>query len=137
MTRMKSASVVASAVALVVAIAVVRQLPAQTAQTPPAAGRVSEAAHVQALLKQHNVPGVSIAVIKDFKIVATYAYGVADAATGAPVTADTLFHAASISKPVAAMPSLKALQNGLLTLDQPVNTVLRTWKLPPSTLIRH
>ena len=61
-------------------------------------------------MKQFNVPGVSIAVTNDFKIVATYAYGVADVETGAPVTPETMFQAASISKPVAAMVSLKAVQ---------------------------
>jgi len=95
-----------------------------------AAGSVSDAAVVQALMKQFNVPGVSIAIIKDFKVAATYTYGVADAETGAPVTADTMFQAASISKPVAAMVSLKAVQNGRFSLDQDVNTILKSWKLP-------
>ena len=81
-------------------------------------------------MKQFNVPGVSIAVIKDFKIVATYAYGVADVETGAPVTTETMFQAASISKPVAAMVSLKAVQDGRFSLDQDVNTILKSWKLP-------
>ena len=65
-------------------------------------------AAVQELLKQFNVPGVSIAVIKDFKIDWAQGYGVADVETGAPVTPDTMFQAASISKPVAAMASLQA-----------------------------
>ena len=91
---------------------------------------VSDASVVQPLLKQFNVPGVSIAVIKDFKVVATYTYGVADVETGAPVTPETMFQAASISKPVAAMASLKAVQNGRFSLDQDINTILKTWKLP-------
>jgi CubicO group peptidase (beta-lactamase class C family) len=93
-------------------------------------GSVSDAAIVQALMKQSNVPGVSIAIIKDFKVAATYTYGVADVETGAPVTADTMFQAASISKPVAAMVSLKAVQDGRFSLDQDVNTILKSWKLP-------
>ena len=93
-------------------------------------GSVSDPAVVQALMKQFNVPGVSIAIIKDFKVAATYVYGVADAETGAPVTPDTMFQAASISKPVAAMVSLKAVQNGRFSLDQDVNTILKSWKLP-------
>jgi CubicO group peptidase (beta-lactamase class C family) len=99
-------------------------------QTPAAAESVSDPAVVQQLMKQFNVPGVSIAIIKDFKILATYTYGVADVETGAPVTTDTMFQAASISKPVAAMVSLKAVQNGQFSLDQDVNTILKSWKIP-------
>ena len=97
---------------------------------PAVNGRVSDPSVVQQLMKQFNVPGVSIAVIKDFTIMATYAYGVVDVETGAPVTPETMFQAASISKPVAALVSLKAVQNGRFSLDQDVNTILKSWKLP-------
>ena len=55
---------VAVGAAIAIAIAL---LSAQT-PAPQPAGRVSDNAVVQALLKQFNVPGVSIAVIKDFKV---------------------------------------------------------------------
>jgi len=113
-------------VGVAAAVVAFRQPPAQPS------GRVSDPAAVEALMKQFSVPGVSIAIIKDFKIAATYAYGVADAESGAKVTPDTMFQAASISKPVAAMVSLKAVQNGLFTLDQDVNTILKSWKMPDS-----
>jgi CubicO group peptidase (beta-lactamase class C family) len=95
-----------------------------------AAGSVTDTAAVEAVLKQFNVPGVSIAIIKDYKVVLARAYGVADVETGAPVTTETMFQAASISKPVAAMVSLKAVQDRKFGLDQDVNTILRSWKLP-------
>jgi CubicO group peptidase (beta-lactamase class C family) len=89
-----------------------------------------DATEIDALLKKFNVPGVSIAVIKDFKIEWARGYGLADVETATPVTAETMFQAASISKPVAAMVSMKAVQDGRFALDQDVNTILKSWKLP-------
>ena len=89
-----------------------------------------DAAVVQAMMTQFHVPGVSIAVVKDFKIAWAQAYGTADAETGAPVTTATMFQAASISKTIAAMASVRAVQEGKFSLDQDVNTILKSWQLP-------
>jgi CubicO group peptidase (beta-lactamase class C family) len=82
------------------------------------------------IMKKFRVPGVSVAVIRDFKIHWTKAYGVADVETGAAVDPHTLFQAASISKPVAAMAALKGVQDGRFALDADINSILKTWKLP-------
>jgi CubicO group peptidase (beta-lactamase class C family) len=81
-------------------------------------------------MKLYNIPGVSIAVIKDFKIAWAKGYGVMDNETKEPVTEKTLFVAGSVSKPVADMGALRMVQEGKLTLDEDINKVLVSWKVP-------
>ncbi|MGH9936842.1 MAG: serine hydrolase domain-containing protein, partial [Blastocatellia bacterium] len=85
---------------------------------------------IQERMKHHKVPGVSIAVIKDFKIEWARSYGVKDVEMNEPVTTATLFQAGSISKPVAAMAALKKVEQGKIALDQNINDKLTSWKLP-------
>lgn len=87
-------------------------------------------------MRFHKVPGISIAVINHGAIEWARAYGVADSSGGAAVTTETLFQAASISKPVSAMAALSLVENGKLTLDEDVNTRLVSWKLPDSEFTR-
>lgn len=84
---------------------------------------------LEQLLDSLNVPGLSLAVVHGFEVHWARGYGVRDASTGAPVDAETIFQAASISKPVAAMASLKAVQDNLFGLDQDINTILTSWQL--------
>jgi CubicO group peptidase (beta-lactamase class C family) len=81
-------------------------------------------------MQRLHVPGVSIALIRDGKIAWTRGYGVAYEG-GPAVTPDTLFQAASISKPVTAVAALRLAERGELNLDADINTVLTGWKLPP------
>lgn len=85
---------------------------------------------MQERMQHYKVPGVSIAVIDNFKIAWSKAYGLRDAETKEPVTLETLFQAGSISKPVAAMVALKKVEKGRLALDENINNKLTSWKLP-------
>lgn len=84
---------------------------------------------VDDLLQELGVPGASVAVIWNAQVHWAKGYGVADVVTGRRVDTHTLFQAASISKPVAAMASLEAVQDGKFGLHQGVNEILTSWKL--------
>lgn len=103
---------------------------------------------VEELLAHFDVPGFGVAIIHDFEIHWAAGYGVADVETGRPVDEETMFQAASISKPVAAMASLKAVQDGLFGLEDDINDILTSWHLDggdmtegqpvtPRTLLSH
>ena len=76
-----------------------------------------------------GVPGVSITVIKDFRIHWTLTAGVADQHSGRAVTPATLFQAASLSKPVTAVATAVLAEQGRLDLDEDIGRYLRTWQL--------
>jgi CubicO group peptidase (beta-lactamase class C family) len=78
----------------------------------------------------YKVPGVSVAVINNGAIEWARGYGVAEAGGKQPVTPETVFQAASISKPVAAMGALYLVEQGKLNLDEDVNLKLKSWKVP-------
>lgn len=94
------------------------------------------------LMQRVHVPGLSIAIVRDFEIHWTKAYGVADIETNRPVDAGTLFQAASISKPVAAMAALRLVEQHRLGLDDDINSILKSWHVPghsvtPRSLMSH
>lgn len=81
-------------------------------------------------MKHYRVPGVSVAVINEGKIEWAKGFGVTEVGGSTPVTPDTMFQAASISKPVAAMGILALVEKGVLNLDEEVNAKLKSWKVP-------
>ena len=85
---------------------------------------------LEQVMERFGVPGVSVAVIHDFDVHWASGYGVADVETGAPVDVETLFQAASISKPVTAMAAMVAVEQGRFSLDDDINSVLASWELP-------
>ncbi|MEZ5420817.1 MAG: serine hydrolase domain-containing protein, partial [Vicinamibacterales bacterium] len=89
---------------------------------------------LEQVMRRFRVPGVSVAVIKDFEIHWAKGYGVADVSSGRPVRTDTPFQAASISKPVTAMAAMRLVQDGKFALDDNVNRHLKSWKVPASAL---
>lgn len=85
---------------------------------------------VVSVMAKRHVPGLSLAVIQNGKIVKAAAYGVMEIGRPELVTPDTLFQAGSVSKPVAALASLALVEKGQLSLDTDINEILKTWKVP-------
>lgn len=84
-------------------------------------------------MASHEVPAVSVAVLNGGAIEWARAWGMADVASGRPATVNTLFQAASISKPVAATAALSLVEDGLLDLDADVNGYLTSWQVPDTS----
>ena len=72
-------------------------------------------------MKEAGVPGVSITVIRDFRIHWMLASGVADRHKGCAVTPITLFQAASLSQPVTAVAAAVLAEQGELDLDRDIS----------------
>jgi CubicO group peptidase (beta-lactamase class C family) len=84
------------------------------------------------LLAYYNVPGASLALVQDGQVAWAQGYGLADIAANTPVTPETVFQVASISKPVAAWGVMRLVEQGKIKLDMPVEEYLKRWRLPPS-----
>jgi len=81
-------------------------------------------------MKYHQINGVSIAVIHNYKIEWAKGYGLADIHEERLVTDHTLFQAASITKSINAIGALKLVQEGKLDLNVDINQYLTSWKFP-------
>jgi CubicO group peptidase (beta-lactamase class C family) len=79
---------------------------------------------LQTYLAYFKVPGISVAVIKASKVVYHRGFGLKNVATKEPVTDDTVFEAASMTKPVFAYLVLRLVDRGLLKLDTALFTYL-------------
>jgi CubicO group peptidase (beta-lactamase class C family) len=99
---------------------------------PPAGGTEVEPL-VADFISRWSVPGASTAIVRD-GVVSAHVAGTVRSDQGTPVTPQTLFQAASLSKSIAAVAALILVQRGTLALDTDVNKYLTTWKLPSSPL---
>jgi CubicO group peptidase (beta-lactamase class C family) len=97
------------------------------------AGREDVAYRIADRMKHYHVPGISIAIVDDGRVVWAKGFGVKEFGTSQPVDTTTLFLAGSISKPVFASGALRLVEQGKLSLDEDVNRRLTSWKLPESS----
>lgn len=78
-----------------------------------------------AFLKKHEVPGATLAVAKDGKLVYARGFGFAELDQRQPMEARSLMRVASVSKPITAVAILRLMEEGKLTLDDLVFDLLK------------
>ncbi len=71
-----------------------------------------------------EIPGASLAIIKNGKLIYSQVYGLSNAKSGVPVTDKTLFEAGSVTKPVFAFVVMRLVERNILRLDQPLYELL-------------
>ncbi len=79
----------------------------------------------------YGIPGVSLALIKDGKVIYHNTYGVKNMITKEPVIEETMFEAASITKPVFAFAVLRLAERDIIDLDKPLHEYLIFESLEP------
>jgi D-alanyl-D-alanine carboxypeptidase len=94
--------------------------------------------YVHRQMAEKKIPGLSLAVIRDGRVVKEAAYGKASIELNVPVTLDTSFPLASMTKIFTAAAVMQLVQEGRISLDEPVIQILRelpsTWS---AITIRH
>ncbi|HSO87797.1 MAG TPA: serine hydrolase domain-containing protein [Draconibacterium sp.] len=88
-------------------------------------------------MNDFNVPGLSITVFDNNEILWSKGYGVKDKNSGKPVTENTLFQAASISKPVTSVAAFKLIEENKFSLDENVNSKLIRWQIPDNKFTKN
>ncbi len=86
-------------------------------------------AFVPSLMAEARIPGLQIALVRDGRIAWRGSFGVRNTDTGAPVTDDTIFEAASLTKPFFAYYVMKLAGQKVLSLDRPLAEYLPPEKI--------
>ncbi len=106
-------------------------------EPPPAETMAELEARLEALRAKYHVAGMGAAIAKDQAIVWTKQFGRADIASGRPVIDSTVFHLASLTKPFAATVILQLVDEGKVSLDDPVSKYGIPLQAQGTVLVRH
>jgi len=89
-------------------------------------------AGVNETLNRWPTVGLAVGVVRDGRLAFFHGHGLADIASHTPVTEDTVFRIASITKTFTAIAVMQLWEQGLIDLDAPANDYLRAYKLVPA-----
>src|SRR6478672_10102687 len=80
------------------------------------------AATLEDLRVKAHIPGLSVAIVQDGKVILAQGFGFADLEQRRPATPETPYNIASVTKPISATVALKLVELGKLDLDRPMTT---------------
>ncbi len=86
--------------------------------------------NIEDRMRHWNVPAVSLVVIDDMEIAYAGAFGIKRMGDPTPIDANTMFQAASVSKPVAAVGAMTLAYKNELNIDVDINQLSEGWQLP-------
>lgn len=97
---------------------------------------------INALMTRSKVPGLSIAVVKDNRLLWKKGYGLADVENSVPAQSLTAYRIASVSKPITAVAVMQLAERGRLDLDAPIQTYVanfpkKPWDITARQLLGH
>jgi serine beta-lactamase-like protein LACTB len=97
---------------------------------------------VSTYIKQHRVPGASLAVALNGQVVYSKGYGLSDVENSVPALPETVFRSASIGKSITATAAMQLVERKKLDLDQPIQTYCsafptKPWPITSRELLTH
>jgi serine beta-lactamase-like protein LACTB, mitochondrial len=121
----------------------VAALAAGPLQTPPplpptfaAAARIDSM--IDAAMRSHSIPGLSVAVVRNGALTWTNGYGMADLENFVPARPHTVYRLASVAKPITAVAVMQLAERGALDLDAPVQRYVPEYPPKPWPItVRH
>jgi CubicO group peptidase (beta-lactamase class C family) len=112
------------AVEIVFTIGLVFAASADTVSAQKSSGGVALDTSLRGAVERKDVPGVVALITNRERVLYQSAFGVADIATGRPLTTDALFRIASMTKPVTSVALMQLIEQGRLGLDDPAEKYL-------------
>lgn len=93
---------------------------------------LTDSLQIEKQLEKYKLPGFSVVVFENYKIVYSKQFGVKATNSEAKIDENTAFSTASISKPITALLCFILEEKGLINLEDPIDNSLKRWHLPKS-----
>ncbi|BAP32645.1 uncharacterized protein CHSO_3608 [Chryseobacterium sp. StRB126] len=93
---------------------------------------LTDSLYIDKQLEKYKLPGFSLVVFENYKIVYSNQVGVKSMDSKAKLDVNTAFSTASITKPITALLCHILDEKRLINLDEPIDKYLKRWRLPKS-----